>query len=85
MLSKQKKVFAVPCDPAGMQKAARMQKDFYLAWGVGPTHSGSSDEVGEIPCAPMQNGFLDPFHVQEQSGVHGSGCREMSSWAQIIC
>lgn len=62
-----------------------MQKDFYLALGVGPTHSGSSDEVGEIPCAPMQDGFLDPFHVQEQSGVHGSRCREMSSPAGIIC
>ena len=38
MLAKQKKVFAVPCDPARMQKAARMQKDFYLAWGGG-SHS----------------------------------------------
>lgn len=43
-----------------------------------PTHPGPRDEVWELPCASMQNGFLDPFHVQEQSGIHGSRPREVS-------
>lgn len=51
----------------------------YLVWGAGLTHLGSGDEVWELPRAPMQNGFLDPFHVQEQGSFHGSGWRRTPS------
>jgi hypothetical protein len=39
----------------------------------GGTHSGSSDEVWKLPHPPMQNGLLDPLHIQEQCSVHAAG------------
>lgn len=29
------------------------------------THSGASDEVGELSRPPMQNGLLDTLHIEE--------------------
>lgn len=46
------------------------------------THSRSCDEVWKLPQAPVQDGLLDPFHVQEQSGIHGSG--SCAAQAEII-
>lgn len=55
-----------------------------LVWGTALTHSGSVDEVWELPSAPVQNGLLDPFHVQEQSGLHGSGGGRRPAQTEII-
>lgn len=48
-------------------------------WWGGDTYSGSCDEVWELPRAPMQNGLLDPCHVQEHGGVHGCRWKATSS------
>lgn len=52
--------------------------------GTGLTHSGSGDEIWELLLAAVQNGLLDPFHVQEQSGIHGCRWTEVSAQAEII-
>lgn len=47
-----------------------------------PTHPGPREEVWELAGAPVQNGLLDAFHIQEQSCIHGQGWREVCAWAQ---
>ena len=76
MLAKQKKVFAVPCDPARMQKAARMQKDFYLAWGGWVTLTRAPVmKLGRSPVPPCRMVFLIPstFRSRVASMALGAG------------